>query len=520
VNGTTGPDISELAELWREVLNLDSVDEDTDFFKAGGDSFQLVRVVAKARSRGWVIPVPTFMGNPTLGALAEALRSGVGERSTVTEREIPAEFPLLPSQVRLLEWRTEDHAAYSTTLVVSVDDSVHRDAVAEALDVLAERHAALRTVFPGGVSGRRARLADVRAAFRFWRRSAADVAPGGQAEYVAGAIAELERAIDPTRGPLWGCLLVEHLDRGGLLCLVFHQLVADGRSVEILVEDFQDAYAAVVGSRRLEADDPATGAATVIHACEIARRAEADGEEAVSTLLERPWHHAVRLPRARTGVAAATPTVQRLVRVVGKDVTHRFIRSQQHVAVSSEEVLIAAVALAVGSVAGSDTVGIAVNRSGRTALTDEYDLTRAVGYLVLSTPYLLELPVPGTARGLHILVEQARTQQRAEAAWGALRYVAESSDRVRGIAEPEVHLVYRGVERNGWRDPFRPCWFQVNEPRTGSLPYLVSVYADVVADELRMSWIYGEDLVSERTVVELAEATVQRLGDLLTGTAA
>lgn len=65
---------SALAGIWREVLGVEAVGPDDDFWDLGGNSLYAIRIGTLARERGLPgVPLRQLYLTPTLGALAEAL---------------------------------------------------------------------------------------------------------------------------------------------------------------------------------------------------------------------------------------------------------------------------------------------------------------------------------------------------------------------------------------------------------------------------------------------------------------
>lgn len=68
---------ARLAPLWREVLHLDRVGLDDDYFDLGGDSALAVELFARIeREFGRKLPLATLFDAPTVGRLAEVLAQG------------------------------------------------------------------------------------------------------------------------------------------------------------------------------------------------------------------------------------------------------------------------------------------------------------------------------------------------------------------------------------------------------------------------------------------------------------
>lgn len=73
-----------LAKDWAQLLHLDEVDPDDDFFEAGGHSLTALQIVARIRARHDVeLPVADVFEHSTVRGLARVvealLREGAGE---------------------------------------------------------------------------------------------------------------------------------------------------------------------------------------------------------------------------------------------------------------------------------------------------------------------------------------------------------------------------------------------------------------------------------------------------------
>jgi len=76
---------NRLAQVWRGLLDLDidcPIGLDESFFDLGGDSLQVVRMLALLDAVGQKVPVSVFLADPTLGGLADAMRSRVRDDSS------------------------------------------------------------------------------------------------------------------------------------------------------------------------------------------------------------------------------------------------------------------------------------------------------------------------------------------------------------------------------------------------------------------------------------------------------
>src|SRR6185436_20166642 len=64
---------AKLVAIWKDVLKLDDVGIDDDFFEIGGDSLLSIRVIARAGREGIRIAPERFFERPTIAHLAASV---------------------------------------------------------------------------------------------------------------------------------------------------------------------------------------------------------------------------------------------------------------------------------------------------------------------------------------------------------------------------------------------------------------------------------------------------------------
>ena len=72
---------SDLADLWRTLLDIDQVGRNDSFFALGGNSLKSLQVLNRIKSVfGVVISVRDFFGDPTIAALAQIIEQTLAEQ--------------------------------------------------------------------------------------------------------------------------------------------------------------------------------------------------------------------------------------------------------------------------------------------------------------------------------------------------------------------------------------------------------------------------------------------------------
>ncbi|HKH44467.1 MAG TPA: amino acid adenylation domain-containing protein, partial [Thermoanaerobaculia bacterium] len=242
-----------LARIWGEVLGIEGIGREDDFWALGGHSLLAVRVAARVRAElGAELPIRTLFEARTLASLAvhveEALAGPGDDLPPLVAVPRDAPLPLSLAQERLWLHERLEPGTYTIPAAVRLEGRLDLPALIHALAGLAVRHEALRTRFPardGGV--------------------VQEVLPPGELPLFVADLAvlgseraepelrdllqrEAARLFDLERGPLWRAILARGAG-GGTLLLSFHHIITDGWSLALFIRELTELYAAALAGR-------------------------------------------------------------------------------------------------------------------------------------------------------------------------------------------------------------------------------------------------------------------------------
>jgi amino acid adenylation domain-containing protein len=221
-----------LAEIFAEVLGRAVTTRDSDFFRLGGHSLLVLRVVAQCQTRlGIELPVKAVYSHPSVAAVADFLRQEKPEGRSATEMtRVSREGAqaLTPQQYALwleLKLRSDENA-YNVPLAFRVELHLTPERVRGAMEKLAELHEMLR-----------ARLVEQEGEPCFVFDGVPAAPELEEVDDSSALSAAVRRPFDLSRGPLWRAAL-HHSQGSTVLLLVVHHIILDAASEEILLRDF------------------------------------------------------------------------------------------------------------------------------------------------------------------------------------------------------------------------------------------------------------------------------------------
>ena len=241
-----------LAQIWAEVLRLDQVGVQDNFFESGGHSLLATRVMARVRERFAVeLPLRAIFEASTVGLLARRIEQARLEEqglgiADLARRATGSVVPLSFAQERLwfLEQFQSLGAAYHTPVGLRLSGDLRVAVLERSLRELWLRHESLRTHFQTQ-GGQGIQIID---SGEQWQLEYARLPPMTEVEQETQVQEALrrhcERPFDLEQGPLFRVLLLQVAEQEHVLQIVMHHIVSDGWSEGILIRELGVLYRA------------------------------------------------------------------------------------------------------------------------------------------------------------------------------------------------------------------------------------------------------------------------------------
>jgi amino acid adenylation domain-containing protein len=396
-----------LANIWADVLSVERVGANDNFFALGGDSMRSIQVLIKARQRGLEVGNDQLFQHQTVRQLAAAI---AGTRRDPLVRTQTRPFGLISEQDRAnLPEGVEDayplarlqagmiyHSEYSPDSAIYHDLHTYhlqfhfdREAMQTALDQVVGRHPVLRTSFDLTRYSQPLQLVHENISVPVAVEDLRHLPPSAQDEVIAAWVeTEKRRRVDWRQPPL--VRFQAHIRSEGTLqfSVSYHHALLDGWSSASMQTELFERYLTLM--RAPEAVPPA-GPLSITYRDFVALEQNALASDECrryweDKLSEAPFTRLPRLPRAEGRSQEPQARVRQVE--IPPEVSEGLKRLARTSALPLKSVLLAVHLKVMGVIGGQDSILTGIVSNSR---PEEADGDKLLGVFLNTVPFHLTL---------------------------------------------------------------------------------------------------------------------------------
>lgn len=243
----SGKTALQLAAIWEDILGTEKISTTDNFFLLGGHSLKVNRLASRIfKIFNVKIALKDLFLSPVFEQQLRLIEQPCSKGfSGITPIGILPSYPLSSSQRRLwvLSQFEDASVAYNMPGVYIFEGELNSDVLNNAFRVLIERHESLRTVFRTNEEGMISQVVLPVNAFANPVSFLDLIGQTDARELAAKRVrAEFKYVFDLSEGPLFRICLQQVEPRKWIFSYVLHHIIADGISVEILMQELVQIY--------------------------------------------------------------------------------------------------------------------------------------------------------------------------------------------------------------------------------------------------------------------------------------
>lgn len=247
---------SMVLEIWKEVLLLNRIDINDNFFAIGGHSILATRIIFKIRDQiNLEVPIRAIFEYPTVRLLSDYLENLVRDESHVSTQklklgELKTEttvFPLSFSQegIWITDKLLQGIPLYNVPIAFRLDGHIDYLALEKAFSYLIRKHSSLRTSFiekDGSV------YQEISVP---WNISI-HIKETTEKDIIAEIRRLSEKVFDLRKDRLLRANLLKVDEKSHILVIVMHHIITDGASESIFLKELGELYSAFKNGEKVE----------------------------------------------------------------------------------------------------------------------------------------------------------------------------------------------------------------------------------------------------------------------------
>ncbi|MEM8583196.1 MAG: amino acid adenylation domain-containing protein [Bacteroidota bacterium] len=506
---TFSPIQLKLLEIWREVLKVEQIGLEDNFFEIGGDSISSIQIVARAREADIHLAPTAIFEHQTIGQLALfAKRVDNQKKRSKSDAKVG---PLLPIQ----EWFFEEHRQaphyWNQAFEWSIAEKKTQQYWKKILPAEVQKHPILSVVFINQDGKKRMSILDdgQRELLEIW--DFRNISPTDQEKEFQKRFVQLQDQASLEQSQVFKGILIERAEeQSDSLILMAHHLVVDAVSWSILLRDMELAF------NRLRLGEELVKSEAEYVYFEWA-------EQLTEWLETDRFNGDLAFWQTQESVGFVKPAKAEIPSTEGRSETHTAVykdarigalKSEVHQAfnTNTEDLLLAALLLSFQRLWNQAQLCVQMEHNGRNSLDADTDFSSAVGWFTSSYPLLFDLAEKNDlGKKIRTVKETLRGVPNAGLSYGVLRYVNRNTALQQ---KPDLFFNYLGanaMSTNGNKRMLSSGVRHVDSERNRRLE--VNLWLD--GSELHAAWTFDSAVEEDSGLRDVIDAFPVKLMEII-----
>ncbi|MEM1173097.1 MAG: SDR family NAD(P)-dependent oxidoreductase, partial [Cyanobacteria bacterium P01_H01_bin.35] len=511
-----------IANIWQEILGIESIGIHDNFFELGGNSINAIQIAAKANQLGLKLTIQKFFEYQTIAELATDL--SITQTIQAEQNLETKELNLIPIQHWFLEQNQPEANHCNQSLLLEIQQIYDPNLLEQALQHLIQHHDVFRLRFIQKESGWQQIYTNSHNTIELKRVDLSSLPEIERKLTIESVSAELEASLNLFEGPIVRFAFFELAPKQtNYLLITIHHLAVDSVSWQIFLEDLQTAYQQISQGKAIDLPDSTTSyMAWAEFLQEYAQSSEMMREQEY-------WLQEIQKPFKRLPIDYSTGDNT----VVNTDTVSVSLSKQETKALMEEihksyntqinDVLLTALVQAFAKWTGGGELRLDIRGNTREQIFKDINLSRTVGSFATCFPVLLDIAESSEQESSLITIkEYLHSIPNSGIGYGILNYLSnkqEIQSKLQAFPRAEVSFNYLGQY-----DQIIPESSLFSLPRdsqgisysTSNIPiYLLEIIGIIVQEELQLYWTYNQAFYRQETIKNLAENFIEALSSLI-----
>lgn len=375
-----------ISNIWAEVLGVDRVGINDNFFVLGGDSIKSIQISSRLRKYNIGIEIRNILENPQIRELSRYAKE---LNSDMDQDIVEGTVNLTPIQLDFMKKNLYHRNHYNQAVMLYRQEGFDEAIIRNVFERIVEHHDALRMIYRYENDN-----------ITQYNRNAQDglievkvfdlIGDEDYSEKIQEEANRLQTDIDLEKGLLikLGIFKTRH---GNHLLIIIHHLVVDGVSWRIILEDFAAGYSQAIRNERIKLQ---------LKTSSYKEWSEGIQSYANSKALLKEIKYWINLEERENEKTKADSIINqrkyidfKIMTITLREEETSYLLKNVNKAFNTEinDILLTALGLAIKETKGSNQILIDLEGHGRENIIEGIDLSRTIGWFTSIYPVILDM---------------------------------------------------------------------------------------------------------------------------------
>ena len=512
-----------IANIWQEILGIESIGIHDNFFELGGNSINAIQIAAKANQLGLKLTTQQFFEYQTIAELATDLsitQTIQGEQNLETK-----ELNLIPIQHWFLEQNQPEPHHCNQSLLLEIQQICDPNLLEQALQHLIQHHDVFHLRFIQKESGWQQIYTNSHDTIELKRVDLSSLPETERKLTIESVAAELEASLNLFEGPIIGFAFFEQApQQTSYLLITIHHLAVDSVSWQIFLEDLQTAYQQITQGKAIDLPDSTTSYMAwaeflqeYAQSPEMMREQEYWLQEIQKPFKQLPVDYSTDGNMAANGDTVSVSLNKQETKALFDEI-HKAYNTQIN------DVLIAALVQAFAKWTGEKQLRLDIKANSREKIFKDINLSRTFGSFTTYYPVILDITkCSEQGDSLITIKDYLRNIPNKGICYGILKNLGnerEIQSKLQDFPQGEVSFNYLGQYdkmisgSSLFSLPQDSQGISYSRPKNPT--YLLDLTVIIVQEQLQLYWIYNRGIHRRETIESLVENFIEALHHLIT----
>ncbi|MEO7535571.1 MAG: non-ribosomal peptide synthase/polyketide synthase, partial [Ferruginibacter sp.] len=507
----------QLANIWKQLLDVEQVGIHDNFFELGGDSIITIQVVSRARRLGYELLPKDIFVHQTIDQLSAAIAERTGALVSGEQGLLTGFSGLVPIQQWWLHSDQPDPSHFNQSVLLGINKSVTAPVLEVAVKQLILRHDALR--FKYNLSGTEWKQEYGNDEGKIFTEDLQSISPDKFQSSIKEIGGAHQRGLHIEKGELIRIVWIQTPagENTNRLLIAIHHLAIDGVSWRILLEDFELLLTGLMNNNKTDLGHKSSSYRQWFEAL------QQYGQSQQLLAQQNHWKQAIKnyqpllIEKEYDGKITVKDTVNFSIRLP-EEQTQKLLQEIPKVYHTQvNDILLAALAKTLCTWTSKEKVVIGLEGHGREDLGEGIDTSRTIGWFTTQYPVVLR-SAKGEANLIKSVKEQLRVIPNAGLGFGVLKYINKDT-ALQGTDPWDIVFNYLGQFDNVVKDS---NWFSAEQEPVGSVRSdkqfvneKLAINSLIQGGELVLRWTYSNLHFEPQTIEQLAASYITNLEALI-----